>query len=134
MKKELEYFMIDGEFGGNQDWFTNIVMNVGGCGAATACDSCIYLAKYKGMKKLYPFDLEQMDKEAYKKFSQIMKPYIRPRVQGVKKPEWYIEGLAKYISDVNEKLIWKNSTGQVLRKRQRRSYANRLIRDFRYHI
>lgn len=66
-------------------------------------DSCIYLAKYKGMKKLYPFDLEQMDKEAYKKFSQIMKPYIRPRVQGVKKPEWYIEGLAKYISDVNEK-------------------------------
>ena len=67
MKKELEYFMIDGEFGGNQDWFTNIVMNVGGCGAATACDSCIYLAKYKGMKKLYPFDLEQMDKEAYKK-------------------------------------------------------------------
>lgn len=140
MKKELEYFMIDGEFGGNQDWFTNIVMNVGGCGAATACDSCIYLAKYKGMKKLYPFDLEQMDKEAYKKFSQIMKPYIRPRVQGVKKPEWYIEGLAKYISDVNEKygtdyqIIWKNSTGQVLRKRQRRSYANRLIRDFRYHI
>ena len=103
MKKELEYFMIDGEFGGNQDWFTNIVMNVGGCGAATACDSCIYLAKYKGMKKLYPFDLEQMDKEAYKKFSQIMKPYIRPRVQGVKKPDWYIEGLAKYISDVNEK-------------------------------
>ena len=78
MKKELEYFMIDGEFGGNQDWFTNIVMNVGGCGAATACDSCIYLAKYKGMKKLYP--------------------------------------------------------GQVLRKMQRRSYANRLIRDFRYHI
>ena len=103
MKKELEYFMIDGEFGGNQDGFTNIVMNVGGCGAATACDSCIYLAKYKGMKKLYPFDLEQMDKEAYKKFSQIMKLYIRPRVQGVKKPEWYIEGLAKYISDVNEK-------------------------------
>ena len=46
MKKELEYFMIDGEFGGNQDWFTNIVMNVGGCGAATACDSCIYLAAY----------------------------------------------------------------------------------------
>mgnify|MGYP006994610556 CR=1 FL=1 len=49
MKKELDYFMIDGEFGGNQDWFTNIVMNVGGCGAATACDSCIYLAKYKAI-------------------------------------------------------------------------------------
>lgn len=55
------------------------------------------------MKELYPFDLERMDKEAYKKFSQIMKPYIRPRVQGVKKPEWYIEGLEKYIMDVNKK-------------------------------
>lgn len=103
MKKELDYFTIDGEFGGNQDWFTNIVMNIGGCGAATACDSCIYFAKYMGMKELYPFDLEKMDKTAYKKFSQIMKPYIRPRVGGVKKPEWYIEGLEKYIQDVNER-------------------------------
>ena len=49
MKKELEYFTIDDEFGGNQDWFTNIVMNIGGCGAATACDSCIYFAKYMGI-------------------------------------------------------------------------------------
>lgn len=32
-----------------------------------------------------------------------MKPYIRPRVQGVKKPEWYIGGLEKYISDVNKR-------------------------------
>lgn len=103
MKKELKYFTIDGEFGGNQDWFTNIVMNIGGCGAATACDSCIYFAKYMGMKELYPFDLDRMDKESYKKFSQIMKPYIRPRVGGVRKPEWYIEGLGKYIRDVNER-------------------------------
>ena len=34
MKKELDYFTIEGCYGGNQDWFTNIVMNVGGCGAA----------------------------------------------------------------------------------------------------
>ncbi len=111
--------MIDGEFGGNQDWFTNIVMNVGGCGAATACDSCIYLAKYKGMKELYPFDLEQMDKEAYKKFSQLMKPYIRPRVQGVKKPEWYIGGLEKYISDVNKKM-WNRLPGPYGKIRRNR--------------
>ncbi len=58
--------------------FTNIVMNVGGCGAATACDSCIYLAKYKGMKELYPFDLEQMDKEAYKK----IQPAYDSRIYG----------------------------------------------------
>ena len=30
MKKELEYFAIEGAFGGNQDWFSNVVMNMGG--------------------------------------------------------------------------------------------------------
>lgn len=50
MEKLLDYFIIDGEFGGDQDWFTNIVMHIGGCAAAAACDSCIYFAKHKGME------------------------------------------------------------------------------------
>ena len=50
MEKLLNYFTIDDAFGGNQDWFTNIVMHIGGCAAATACDSCIYFAKYMGME------------------------------------------------------------------------------------
>ena len=37
-KKELDYFTIDGGVGGNQDWFQNVVMYMGGCAAATACD------------------------------------------------------------------------------------------------
>ena len=48
MKQILDYFIIDGEVGGNQDWFRNVVMHIGGCAAATACDCCIYFAKYKG--------------------------------------------------------------------------------------
>lgn len=103
MKKELDYFTIEGEFGGNQEWFTNVVMNIGGCGAATACDSCIYLGLYRGMKKLYPFDPYNLSKTDYKRFSQIMKPYIRPRAGGVKKLEWYMEGLERYINDANRK-------------------------------
>lgn len=103
MKKVLDYFSIDGAYGGNQEWFTNVVMYIGGCGAATACDSCIYYAKHQGMRELYPFDVTNLNKEDYKKFSQIMKPYIRPRVGGVRKLEWYIEGLEKYIRDVNTK-------------------------------
>ena len=55
MKQILDYFIIDGEVGGNQDWFRNVVMHIGGCAAATACDCCIYFAKYKGKKNLYPF-------------------------------------------------------------------------------
>lgn len=43
MKKTLDYFMIEGAVGGNQEWFKNVVMYIGGCAAATACDCCIYL-------------------------------------------------------------------------------------------
>lgn len=103
MEKLLDYFTIDGEFGGNQDWFTNIVMHIGGCAAATACDSCIYFAKHMGMEFLYPYDVSHLTKEDYKSFSQIMKPYIRPRVNGVKKLEWYIEGFERYLEDVSVK-------------------------------
>lgn len=100
MKKELAYFTIDSAYGGNQEWFTNLVMYMGGCGAATACDSCIYFALRFGKKELYPYDINALCKEEYKKFSQIMKPYIRPRVGGVRKLEWFAEGLGRYIMDV----------------------------------
>lgn len=101
MKRELDYFTIEGAFGGNQEWFTNVVMYIGGCGAATACDSCIYFAGRPGMSELYPYDRDRLTVGDYKKFSQIMKPYIRPRAGGVKKPEWYVDGLSRYIHDVN---------------------------------
>lgn len=103
MWKEIPYFTIEGAFGGNQDWFTNIVMNMGGCGAATACDCCIYFAKYQGLDPLYPFDKERLSIADYRDFSQIMKPYIRPRVGGVKNPQWFIDGFQRYIQDVNER-------------------------------
>lgn len=101
MKKELKYFEIEGAFGGNQEWFSNVVMNIGGCAAATACDCCIYFAKELDMKSLYPFDITCLNKEEYKKFSQIMKPYIKPRVGGVKKLSWFIEGFQKYLKDID---------------------------------
>ena len=64
MKKELDYFTIEGCYGGNQDWFTNLVMHMGGCAAATACDSCIYFGlQNEKMKPLYPFDIECLTKE-----------------------------------------------------------------------
>nr|WP_296263267.1 hypothetical protein [uncultured Merdimonas sp.] len=100
MKKELTYFGIDGCVGGNQEWFTNVVMYMGGCAAATACDSCIYYAKEYGMNGLYPYDIEHLNRADYVRFGQKMKPYIRPRVGGVRKLAWYVDGLARYIQDM----------------------------------
>ena len=47
---ELDYFGIDGAVGGNQDWFSNVVMHIGGCAAAAACDTCIYFGKRFGVQ------------------------------------------------------------------------------------
>ena len=100
MERHLDYFEIEGSYGGSQDWFTNIVMHVGGCGAATACDTCIYLALRKGMKGLYPGDAGCLTKQAYKEFSMKMKPYLKPRAGGIDRLETYIEGYARYLADL----------------------------------
>ncbi len=100
--KELNYFTIEGAWGGNQDWFTDEWMNKGGCGAATACDSCIYLDRQMGRKKLYPFDRSQLTKEDYICFSNIMKPYLRPRARGINTTALYQEGFAQYLKDCGE--------------------------------
>lgn len=102
MEKELDYFSIEGVVGGNQEWFRNVVMYMGGCAAATACDCCIYFALRNGLKNLYPFDIENLNKEDYIRFGMRMKPYIRPRVGGVKKLSMFIEGFGAYLADMAE--------------------------------
>lgn len=105
MKKELDYFMIDTAVGGNQEWFKNVVMYIGGCAAATACDCCIYLALRRGKAHLYPGDVHSLTKEDYIAFSQKMKPYIRPRVGGVKELSMFTEGFGRYLEDCGEEAI-----------------------------
>lgn len=102
MKKLLDYFTIDGEIGGNQEWFRNVVMYVGGCAAATACDSCIYFALHQGRAHLYPYDVHNLEKEDYIQFSMKMKPYLRPRAGGVKKLSMFIDGFSKYLNDTGD--------------------------------
>ena len=83
MKKELEYFYIEDSYGGNQEWFTDFMMNRGGCGALTACDTCLYLHLHQGKKHLYPFQEEELKKEQYIQFGELMRPYLSPRKRGI---------------------------------------------------
>ena len=99
-KKILDYFMIEGAVGGNQEWFKNVVMYIGGCAAATACDCCIYLALRQGMEELYPYDVHRLTREDYVSFSMKMKPYLRPRVNGVNKLYMFTDGFGAYLNDV----------------------------------
>ena len=105
MKKELNYFKVENDYGFNQDEFSNLIMKMGGCAAVTACDSLIYFKKYKGLESLYPYDTDVISKKDYVNFSNIIKPYLRPRLNGIDKLEIYIDGLNDYLNDIDETRI-----------------------------
>ena len=104
MGKELDFFTIGNSFGGNQSWMTDPWMHLGGCGALTACDTCIYLARHRGQRQLYPFDAHNLKKSDYMKFSKIMKPFLRPRASGINTLKIYIDGFTDYLETRNETL------------------------------
>lgn len=103
MKRELDYFSIGDSYGGNQDWFQDRMMHLGGCAAATACDICIYFDLNGRTRELYPFEKEHVTREDYIRFSQMMKPYLSPRWQGIDRLDIYTRGLGQYLSDRGEK-------------------------------
>lgn len=102
MKKELSYFRIENAFGGNQDWFRDPMMHLGGCGAAAACDVCINEALYNSKNHLYPHDVHKLEKEDYISFAMKMKPYLRPRMHGIDTLEIFINGFQKYLKNAGE--------------------------------
>jgi hypothetical protein len=105
MKKELKYFKINNCFGGNQDWFIDPMMHLGGCAAATACDVCIDMACNNGMGAMYPFDVSKLSRHDYVKFAMQMKPYLKPRMSGVNRLDIFIDGFEDYLDDAGIKGI-----------------------------
>ncbi|WP_349947560.1 hypothetical protein ABFV83_03505 [Lacrimispora sp. BS-2] len=105
MKKELPYFRVGDSFGGNQDWFRDPMMHLGGCGAAAACDACINMALHDNKAHLYPYDIQRLDKEDYINFSKQMKPYLKPRFKGINTLELFMDGFNKYLKDVADQDI-----------------------------
>lgn len=96
----LPYFSIDGCFGGSQSWMLDPQMRLGGCAALTACDLCIYLSLQKGYTSLFPFAGEALTKQVYRKFSEIMKPYLHPRMTGVDTLKLFLDGFRQYLADI----------------------------------
>ena len=102
MRRELEHFMIGSSYGGNQDWFRTFKMRMGGCGAATACDSSIYFARQFHLSAVYPYDPAHLTKESYIEFAHKMEQYLWPRMTGINRLDIYIEGYGRYLSDRGE--------------------------------
>lgn len=97
--RELPYFHIGQSYGGNQNWMLDPWMHIGGCGALTTCDICLYFALHRGRKELYPYDLSHLTRRDYIRFGMKMKPYLKPRSTGIKDLDTYICGAEGYLRD-----------------------------------
>ena len=54
------------------------------------------------MTHLYPYNVHALTKQDYIDFSMKMKPYLRPRVNGVNKLWMFTEGFGNYLKDIGE--------------------------------
>lgn len=104
MRKELPHFQIGSAYGGSQDWFTDKMMYLGGCGAVTACESFLYFDLYRGTS-LYPFDKNNLTRKDYIAFAGRMKPYLRPRWGGIDRLDIFMEGAGIYLRDAGARGI-----------------------------
>lgn len=91
--------MIGRSYGGNQEWFSNFMMRLGGCAAETACDSSVYFAREKGITQAYPYDAQHLTRKEYVEFSKIMEPYLKPRRSGIDRLDIFIDGYGRYLMD-----------------------------------
>lgn len=127
MKNELPYFFINNSYGGNQDWFREAWMKLGGCAAETACDCCIYLDLYFGTA-LYPFDKNKLTKEDYIRFGSVMKPYLHPRLSGIDRLDIYTDGFGKYLKDRDSEITLECVEGTTDFEKAKEILKNQLDR------
>ena len=132
-KKILDYFTIDGTPGGNQDWLPEWDMNMGGCAAVTACDTCIFLSRNPGenFENLYPFDAKNLSRTDFIKFASVMKPFLTPRYHGIDFLETYICGFYDYMKKIgNDSLILEGLSGNADYEIFAAAIKNQIDRNF----
>ena len=98
-KFEIDYYEIEGSPGGSQDWCSDFWMNLGGCAALAAGDMAICLSRNYGLSECCPYDPDHMTKEDYDQYAMILKPYIRPRFNGVTRLSIFTSGFQSYLRD-----------------------------------
>ena len=96
-RNELPYFNIGRSYGGNQRWFLDFWMHIGGCGALTMCDLMIYMAMYRDIPEGIPFNAARLTRREYVRFGMQMKPYLKPRKTGIKDLKTFIDGADDYL-------------------------------------
>ena len=113
MIRVLPHYFIGEHCGIDQDWFPGFWMRIGGCGAVTACEICIYLARFRGRRELCPFDPKHITRADALAFGEIMRPYLHPRVSGIDKTEIFIDGFRAYLASRGTALAMESLEGDA---------------------
>ena len=99
MKKELEHFYIENNFGANQDEFKDVSLKIGGCAVVAACDTFIAMVLNGFSSSLIPISSDNITMDEYERFSHIMKPYLHPRLSGIHQLSTFTDGITDYLQD-----------------------------------
>ena len=113
MIRVLPHYFIGEHCGIDQDWFPGFWMRIGGCGAVTACEICIYLARFRGRRELCPFDPKHITRADALAFGEIMRPYLHPRVSGIDKTEIFMDGFRAYLASRGTALTMESLEGDA---------------------
>ncbi len=113
MIRVLPHYFIGEQCGIDQDWFPGFWMRIGGCGAVTACEICIYLARFRGRRELCPFDPKHITRADALAFGEIMRPYLHPRVSGIDKTEIFMDGFRAYLASRGTALTMESLEGDA---------------------
>jgi len=150
MRVELPWFRIGSSYGGNQDWMWDPWMHIGGCGALTACDSCIYFARYKGMPELLPAGGAPRTKKEYIAFGMQMKPYLKPRRSGIDSVKTFAREFSVYLREKSSPVTMDTLFGEepvqtaeaAIRSQLNQGipvpvltlkHANKALKDYEWH-
>lgn len=126
MKKELQYYKIGRFVGGSQAWCKRRWMYFGGCAAITLCEFCIYMSIFKN-KNYYPFDKNNISIDDYVDFTEIARPYLKPRHRGIDSLGVYIAGFKKYFDDIGENDLYiEGISGDESYERARNAIKDRI--------
>ncbi|MEG0585046.1 MAG: hypothetical protein RR504_01490 [Christensenellaceae bacterium] len=131
MKKEIDFIKIDNEYyGGDQNWHTHKLMKLGGCSAVCACETCMYLAKTRpDLKSLYPFDIQNLTKQDFLKFFEIMFQFLHPGIGGLTSIDKFTRMFKKYLNTTNAKLEVLTLSGKEDVETAKKFVKNAIDRD-----
>jgi hypothetical protein len=114
MLKELDFLLIDGRYGGDQNRFSRYMMRLGGCSTVCACHAAACLAQRDPEKRaLSPFTSLRVTETAFQAFAEDMFRYVYPGFRGMPKTSLFEKAFRNYASSRGVEVQFRELPGDA---------------------